>query len=126
MATATTTAAATHSVALVTWTIAYTYDGVQRLTGAVEAPGSSFAYSYDLAGNRTGVTVDGSAVLTDTYDAADQVVDWTYDAAGNLISDGGIQRGSADMPITLNSRSRRPALTDQLVNLTPLSIAVED
>ncbi len=61
---------------------------MQRLTGAVESPGSSFAYRYDLAGNRTGVTVDGTAALTDTYDAADQVVGWTYDNAGNLTNDG--------------------------------------
>ena len=54
--------------------ITYTYDGLQRLTGAVESPGSSFAYAYDLAGNRTGVTVNGTAILTNTYDAADQVV----------------------------------------------------
>jgi len=40
----------------------------------VESPGSSFAYAYDLAGNRTGVTVNGTAILTNTYDAADQVV----------------------------------------------------
>ncbi len=72
----------------ITRTIDYTYDGLQRLTGAVESPGSSFAYRYDLAGNRTGVTVDGTAVRTDTYDAADQVVGWTYDGAGNLTSDG--------------------------------------
>jgi YD repeat-containing protein len=71
-----------------TRTIDYTYDGLQRLTGAVESPGSSFAYSYDLAGNRTGVTVDGSSVASYNYDAADQVVGWTYDGAGNLTSDG--------------------------------------
>ncbi len=81
-------ATATTSVTPVARTIAYTYDGVQRLTGAVESPGSSFAYGYDLAGNRTGVTVDGAAVLTNTYDAADQVEGWTYDAAGNLTNDG--------------------------------------
>jgi hypothetical protein len=39
--------------------IDYTDDGLQRLTRAVE----SFAYNYDLVGNRTGVTVDGIAVL---------------------------------------------------------------
>jgi YD repeat-containing protein len=61
---------------------------VQRLTGATESAGSSFAYSYDLTGNRTGVTVNGTAILTNTYDAADQVVGWTYDAAGNLTNDG--------------------------------------
>jgi RHS repeat-associated protein len=86
--TATATATAIASITPITRTIDYTYDGLQRLTGAVESPGSSFAYTYDLAGNRTGVTVDGTAVLTDTYDAADQVVGWTYDAAGNLTNDG--------------------------------------
>jgi RHS repeat-associated protein len=74
--------------ALITRMIDDTYDGLQRLSGAVESPGSSFAYSYDLTGNRTGVTVNGTPILTDTYDAADQVVGWTYDNAGNLTNDG--------------------------------------
>jgi RHS repeat-associated protein len=54
----------------------------------VESPGSSFAYSYDLAGNRTGVSVNGTPTASYSYDAADQVVGWGYDAAGNLLSDG--------------------------------------
>jgi YD repeat-containing protein len=64
------------------------YDALQRLVGAVESPGSSFAYSYDPAGNRTGVSVNGTATASYSYDAADQVVGWGYDAAGNLLSDG--------------------------------------
>jgi YD repeat-containing protein len=83
-ATPTATATATATATSITRTIDYTYDGVQRLTGAVESPGSSFAHRYDLAGNRTGVTVNGTAILTDTYDAADQVVGWTYDATNDL------------------------------------------
>jgi YD repeat-containing protein len=67
----------TATVTLIIRTITYTYDGMQRLTGATESPGSNFAYSYDLAGNRTGVMVDGTAILTNTYDTADQVVGWT-------------------------------------------------
>jgi YD repeat-containing protein len=43
-----------------TRTIAYGYDGVQRLSGAVESPGTSYGYRYDLAGNRTGGTVNGT------------------------------------------------------------------
>jgi hypothetical protein len=35
-----------------TRTIAYAYDGLLRLTGAVERPGSSFEYLYDKARNR--------------------------------------------------------------------------
>ncbi len=54
----------------------------------MESPGSSFAYSYDLAGNRTGVSVNGTPTASYSYDAADQVVGWGYDAAGNLLSDG--------------------------------------
>jgi RHS repeat-associated protein len=84
----TATATGTALPTTTTRTIAYTYDGLQRLTGAVESLGSSFAYSYDLAGNRTGVTVNGTPLLTNTYDAADQVAGWTYDGAGNLTSDG--------------------------------------
>jgi len=69
-------------------TLAYTYDGLQRLTGAVESPGSSYAYQYDVAGNRTQVAVNGTTTQQHSYDAANQVVGWTYDAAGNLTGDG--------------------------------------
>ncbi len=73
-----------------TRTITYTYAGVQELTGAVESPGSSFAYTYDQVGNRTSVTVDGTQTAQYTYNAANEVSNagWTYDAAGNLTTDG--------------------------------------
>jgi RHS repeat-associated protein len=58
-----------------TRTTSYAYDGVNRLSGATESPGSSYSYTYDAAGNRT----DGSR----TYDAANQQNGTTYDAAGN-------------------------------------------
>jgi len=62
--------------------ISYSYDGLQRLIGAAEAPGSTYAYSYDVAGNRT----DGGK----TYNAANQITNagYTYDNAGNLTGDG--------------------------------------
>jgi RHS repeat-associated protein len=41
---------------------------------------NSLTYAYDRTGNRT----DGGK----TYDAANQVSGWTYDAAGNLTNDG--------------------------------------
>jgi RHS repeat-associated protein len=71
-------------------TITYTYDGLQRLTGAAESPGTTYGYSFDAAGNRTGVTHNGTTVETRTYDAANQVSNtgWQYDAAGNLLGDG--------------------------------------
>jgi YD repeat-containing protein len=76
----------------------YSYDGLNRLTGAVESPGASYAYTYDRAGNRT----DGGR----TYDNANQVTNagWNYDAAGNLRSDG-------TTSYTYNALSQVTALT---------------
>jgi RHS repeat-associated protein len=68
-------------------TITYNYDGLARLTGAQYSSGEQYGYGYDLAGNRTSVTTNGSTTTT-VYNAANQVVDWSYDAAGNLLSDG--------------------------------------
>jgi YD repeat-containing protein len=50
--------------------------------------GNDYAYSYDAAGNHTGVWVNGTRVLTLTHDAANQVDGWDYDDAGNLLNDG--------------------------------------
>ena len=61
-------------------TIDYTYDGLLRLTGATEPPGTSYSYSYDRVGNRT----DGGR----QYNAANEVVGFTYDDVGNLLNDG--------------------------------------
>jgi len=47
-----------------------------------------YTYTYDLVGNRTDVWQDGLPLEHHDYDAANQVVGWTYDAAGNLINDG--------------------------------------
>ena len=70
-------------------TITFTYDGLQRQIGAQESPGTAYAYQYDLAGNRTQAAVNGATTQQHTYDAANQVVGWTYDAAGNLLTGGG-------------------------------------
>jgi RHS repeat-associated protein len=82
----------------------YQYDGLLRLIEANEQPGATYAYSYDDAGNRTGVWVNGTRTLTQTHDAANQVSGWSYDAAGNLLSDG-----SATM--TYDALSRTKAMT---------------
>jgi len=60
------------------------------LTGATESPGSSFAYAYDPAGNRTSVSVNGVQQAGYTYNAANEVSNpgWVHDTAGNLTSDG--------------------------------------
>ncbi len=69
-------------------TLQYTYDGLRRLSGATEQPGASVRYHYDLAGNRTALWRNGVLIQAAQYDAANQVVGWQYDAAGNLLSDG--------------------------------------
>jgi len=43
--------------------ITYAYDGVQRLTDAVECPGSTYHYGYDPASNRPRETIDGVGEL---------------------------------------------------------------
>jgi len=48
------------------------YDGVQRLTDAVEYPGSTYHYGYDPARNRTLQVVDGTPTQQMAYDAANQ------------------------------------------------------
>ena len=67
--------------------IGYSYDGLLRLTEAAESPGAVYTYTYDLAGNRTSAWVDSLLVQSASYNDANQVVGWTYDAAGNLIDD---------------------------------------
>ncbi len=67
--------------------IHYRYDGLQRLIEAVETPGTVYSYTYDLVGNRTAAWQNGALVGSWTYNAADQVLGWSYDAAGNLLSD---------------------------------------
>jgi RHS repeat-associated protein len=67
------------------------YDGLLRLVAAREEPGAFFRYTYDLAGKRTEVWVNNTQTAALTYDAADQVLGWQYDAAGNLLSDGSHQ-----------------------------------
>gem|GEM_PF-1307846 len=70
-------------------TIAYAYDGLQRLIGATESGFSAnvYAYDYDNAGNRTSATVNNVTTST-SYNAANQVSGWTYDNVGNLTNDG--------------------------------------
>ncbi|MCG8348844.1 MAG: hypothetical protein MI924_13820 [Chloroflexales bacterium] len=74
-----------------TRSIAYRYDGLSRLTGADESGSSTnrYAYGYDLAGNRSSVTLNGTTT-TASYNAANQVTNsgYRYAAAGNRLSDG--------------------------------------
>ena len=72
--------------------ITYTYDPLNRLTGATYSTGESFEYQYDAVGNRTSMT-DTTGAHTYTYDAANRLtsvddVTYTWDDRGNLVSDG--------------------------------------
>ncbi|MBN2003463.1 MAG: hypothetical protein JXA21_08920 [Anaerolineae bacterium] len=77
--------------------ITYTYDFLNRLTGAYYSTGEAFEYAYAAAGNRTAMTatqgVAGTTVTTYTYNAANRLtkvgdVVYSWDARGNLVNDG--------------------------------------
>ncbi|MDR7552929.1 MAG: RHS repeat-associated core domain-containing protein, partial [Armatimonadota bacterium] len=74
-----------------TGTTTFTYDALNRLTGAVY-PGTygSWAWAYDAVGNRTSQTAPGGTTLY-SYDANNRLlqaggVSYSYDANGNLLS----------------------------------------
>lgn len=79
-----------------TVTIDYTYDPLYRLTAADYDTGDYYHYTYDSVGNRlTQENSVGGLSVTDTYtyDIANRLVDvdgvgYTWDANGNLLSDG--------------------------------------
>ncbi|MFQ6102579.1 MAG: RHS repeat domain-containing protein, partial [Anaerolineae bacterium] len=86
---------------ITTRVITYTYDPLNRLTGAYYSTGESFEYAYDAVGNRTAMTettaLDETTVTTYTYDAANRLlisvssghpITYAWDARGNLVSDG--------------------------------------
>ena len=83
--------------AFVTTAIHYTYDPLQRLTGASYSGAYTytFAYAYDAVGNRTAQTqtITSTLVTTYTYDAANRLTavngqPYTWDNNGNLTNDG--------------------------------------
>ncbi|MBK9122417.1 MAG: hypothetical protein IPM16_04750 [Chloroflexi bacterium] len=78
----------------------YTYDGVERVTGATTYPNATptgtpirtFAYGYDVAGNRTSAALNGTPTSY-TYNTRNQLTSdgahtFSYDKNGNRISDG--------------------------------------
>jgi RHS repeat-associated protein len=74
-------------------TISYTYDALNRLTGATYTDGSpNEAYTYDPAGNRLTSNIGGTE-SSYTYDAANRMLtagidSYTYDSNGNTLTAG--------------------------------------
>lgn len=70
----------------------YAYDAAFRLISSKSPEGVKTTYTYDAAGNRTSMTVDGKKTnykineLNQIVSAG--TVKYTYDKAGNLLSDG--------------------------------------
>jgi RHS repeat-associated protein len=83
------------------WTQTYGYDLLDRLTTANEAgPGTAWSetYGYDSYGNRWVANTTATALTAETpiagswYNANNQIVGWSYDGAGNVLSVASTQR----------------------------------
>lgn len=66
------------------WT--YTYDDFNRLGSATKSGYSAIPYTYDRYGNR--LIPDGNGGWTATFDSNNHINGGSYDAVGNLLSDG--------------------------------------
>lgn len=74
-------------------TESYTLDALNRLTNVTYANGDSEAFTYDPAGNRLTHEVNGVQVASYSYDVAGQLLSdgttsYGYDATGNLTTAG--------------------------------------
>jgi RHS repeat-associated protein len=74
----------------------WTYDGIYRLTNetislAPSGNNGSIGYGLDPVGNRTSVNsaISGLAPIAGTFNADDELSSETYDANGNVLSEGG-------------------------------------
>jgi RHS repeat-associated protein len=64
-------------------TVDYTYDKAGQLTGVISSAQPAESYTYDGAGNRSG---GGAVVGADNQIRSDSTYDYTYDGEGNLVS----------------------------------------
>ncbi|HET7327156.1 MAG TPA: RHS repeat-associated core domain-containing protein, partial [Nocardioidaceae bacterium] len=67
----------------------YSYDAANRLVAVSNFNGHDYAYSYDIVGNRTSLTVDGTLTQQLSFNAGNQITSpgYGYDAAGNRTGD---------------------------------------
>jgi YD repeat-containing protein len=95
-------------------TTSYTYDGLNRLSQAVQRNGSgsqiaSYAYGYDPAGNMTSQTINGTATSM-SYNAANELTavgstTYSYDANGNQTGN------SAGLSLAYNAQDQTTSAT---------------
>ena len=80
----------------------YQYDANNRLTNRWTPAKGNTAYAYDAVGNRTNISYGGVSSISYAYDALNRMTNmvdgvgtncFTYDAAGELLSVGGIWAG---------------------------------
>lgn len=97
--------------AALTFTHAFSYDGVNRLTQVTETNNWQRGFSYDPYGNTwvnqaSGITPTGNTPVADVYNAANnQIVGSSYDAAGNQTSVNGDK-------LTYDAETRLITITD--------------
>ena len=96
-------------------TYLFEYDAFRRLKKVTNAQGQSRTFTYDVKGNLIS-TVDAKGQLTQAvYDAADRltqkttvddVVNYTYDSAGNVVS---IRNNNSNLTFTYNAMGQLTA-----------------
>lgn len=65
---------------------AFTYDDFNRLQTTNNPLSAAYSYKYDRYGNRW--QQNGANSWNQTFDQNNHIVGWSYDAVGNLLSDG--------------------------------------
>lgn len=76
------------------FTRTYTYETLNRLSGLSDSTNGNgcpgLSWSYDAWGNRTAqtITAGGCRAWSQAYNGSNQITGYTYDAAGNVTSDG--------------------------------------
>ncbi len=95
-----------------TYNFTYSYDVLNRLTGAAGSGTTSSSYAYDGAGNRTSATSHG-VTTTYSYNSADELVSslvngtttaYSYDGNGNQLTGAG-------RTFSINNKNQTTAIT---------------
>jgi RHS repeat-associated protein len=66
-------------------TVTFAYDSRNRVTSTTDVWGQTVGYSYDANGNRTELTLGGSAFTTYQYDAANRLTTLTDSSSQNFV-----------------------------------------